>query len=45
VLKNKKLPNISDIYIKKCIDDGILALGFGISIPSDILMLLLLTFG
>ena len=25
-----------DIYIKKCIDDGILALGFGISIPSDI---------
>ena len=35
-MKENKFSIWFDIYIKKCIDDGILALGFGISIPSDI---------
>lgn len=36
---------LCDIYIKKCINDGILALGCGISIPKNILKIVLSTFG
>lgn len=35
----------NDIYYKKCINDGILALGCGISIPLDILKVLPISTG